>query len=878
MTEPAPPENRGAAGDPIPDADRIEAPAARRKLSDWRWLLGQLTCVLRWGVANFVIVWDTLVLRAWIAVLVTAILAALFLWADQTPDLLLGIMFDIDLGQFHVLSGEQLQAGVRRYAAFWIASVSLVAVLGLTVRITGVPRDQLSGSGQDPKMLEPVRLCAWVIVVLATIIMHSAALQTLRRAPGEPLLVSIVVLVCCGIRWAPGKEFRGKSVLLWSSGIVAAAFCASMLFTEGMNERWSLTFFVRWAEWATITAIVLAALFAGAKQTVAWPRALLGLLWVLLALIVYAGPVELPQQIGSLATALSHIAFITASAAALICVARRWIFAGRRSDIAVVLAVIAAIWWSGSSEKIGQEQLAGQPGAAPAVKQESDTKTLAYAIHADGGGLRAALFTATILSLADDLTCGRFGTHVFAASGVSGGALGIATWAMLRQELVSAQKSEASAWSECKAADVPALVKRLSLPQPRQQLNIPSPLTKLVYGTLVRDHLAAPLAAMLTPELPFSRNAHRGQALVDSWQASALQAIRKELADRSSPEGYTINLGRLDAGLKVRPKLIFTATDADSGDRVVMSNIDWEGYAAFKNMQLGVAALNSARFPIISPPGVIRTPIGWRRVVDGGFYDNSGAASLRQILIDASTYANEPLPQHLKTLRNDSPPEVMRPPIGWTLVVDRAFYDNSRAASLREILIAASAHTPEPMPAHLRTLRIDGNPSDGLDTTCETFADVLLKKHYTPVRSIWKYGPAPLRSTKDGVPTADSVPSFNGLSSLSAFWNARSARSREAVQSLKSTELRGIVETELHPFSENPLAEFDSVCVDQLPDEAVANDSERQCVAHNQAMCLAAANAHFGPLGWYLSNAAALDIMNWASHVLAESPFLREQL
>ncbi|MGX1322056.1 hypothetical protein AB7M17_005509 [Bradyrhizobium sp. USDA 377] len=823
MTEPAVPENCAAPGDPTPDGDRSDASTAR-KLPEYRSLLGRAVCVAQWAVAGLVAVWDTLVLRAWIAAIVTALLALLFLGFDQTSDLLLGIMYDIDSGQVGVLSGEQPWAGVWRYLAFWVASMLLIAVLGLATRITGAPRDRPSDSGNDEKILERVRPCAWLIVVLSTVIMHASALQTLPRAQGEPYLVSIVILVCCGIPWAAGKQFKGKTILLWSLAIATAAFYAWVMFKEGTNERWSLIFFVRWMEWITIAVIAIVAWFAWPKQAIGWPGLVLGVLWVVLALVVYARSVQLPQQIGSLATALSHIAFITASAAALIYIARRWTFAGRRPDIAIVLVLIAVVWWSLSNERIGQEKLASQPAATSAVKQASDTKRSAYAIHADGGGLRAALFTATILSLADDITCGRFGTHVFAASGVSGGALGIATWAMLRQELVSAQESEASAWSECKTADIPALVKQAPLQPPGKWFNVPLPLTNLVYGTLVRDHLAGPLAAMLTPEQPFSRNAHRGQALVDSWQASALRTIREKLPNRSSPEGYTINLGQLDAGLKARPKLIFTATDADSGNRVVMSNIGWKPYAAFKNMQIGVAALNSARFPIISPPGVIHTPKGGMRVVDGGFYDNSGAASLR------------------------------------------------------EILLAASAHKSAPMPKQLRTLRIDGNPLEDPDARCEKFADLLLEKKYTPVRSIWKYGPAPHRSPKHDVPTADSVPSFSGLSSLSAYWNARSARSREAVRSVNSTELRGIVKTVLDPFSENPLTKFDPACIDRLPEAAEADDAARKCVALNQFICLASANARFGPLGWYLSNAAALDIMNWAYYVLMDSAFLRNQL
>jgi hypothetical protein len=90
------------------------------------------------------------------------------------------------------------------------------------------------------------------------------------------------------------------------------------------------------------------------------------------------------------------------------------------------------------------------------------------------------------------------------------------------------------------------------------------------------------------------------------------------------------------------------------------------------------------------------------------------------------------------------------------------------------------------------------------------------------------------------------------------------------------------VETVLEPFSENPLTKFDSACIDRLPESAPesadADDPAQKCVALNQFVCLASANARFGPLGWYLSTAAALDIVNWAYYVLMDSPFLSNQL
>ena len=56
-----------------------------------------------------------------------------------------------------------------------------------------------------------------------------------------------------------------------------------------------------------------------------------------------------------------------------------------------------------------------------------------FFVAAAGGGLRAAYWTATMLAAADDQTCGEFGRHVYAYSGVSGGSLGIGVYLAQRQ-------------------------------------------------------------------------------------------------------------------------------------------------------------------------------------------------------------------------------------------------------------------------------------------------------------------------------------------------------------------------------------------------------------------------------------------------------------
>jgi len=64
-------------------------------------------------------------------------------------------------------------------------------------------------------------------------------------------------------------------------------------------------------------------------------------------------------------------------------------------------------------------------------------------VAAEGGASRSAWWSAHVLGVLDDLTQGRFGERVFAASGISGGSLGVATWVALRRDQIDAKVTSA---------------------------------------------------------------------------------------------------------------------------------------------------------------------------------------------------------------------------------------------------------------------------------------------------------------------------------------------------------------------------------------------------------------------------------------------------
>jgi len=132
----------------------------------------------------------------------------------------------------------------------------------------------------------------------------------------------------------------------------------------------------------------------------------------------------------------------------------------------------------------------------------------------------------------------------------------------------------------------------------------------------------------------------------------------------------TMNTGRLEEGFdrlwdgdRRAPNLFLNATEADSAERAVFSNVSLAGadggiqaYADRAPLRLSTAMMLSARFPYISP----EARAGDYRFVDGGYFDNSGAATLLDVVrairaaaaklevadrtpIVALTIANEPV-------------------------------------------------------------------------------------------------------------------------------------------------------------------------------------------------------------------------------------------
>ncbi len=309
-----------------------------------------------------------------------------------------------------------------------------------------------------------------------------------------------------------------------------------------------------------------------------------------------------------------------------------------------------------------------------------------FVIAAQGGGIYAASAAATFLSRMQD-QCPAFARHVFAISGVSGGAVGSALFNATLEGPPTPKDLARPPPPECTlpaAADPRDTL--LTVAQGRRPTQSES-----LRWVLTQDHLS-PVLAMLTPEyfdkLTFSAlsRLHRvvtGGRSVDRhlvWnaidqfdsvgfdviveprltRAKALEASlacavntrpRSRTLKRCAAPAIREGLGPYADQFKhhaARPALLLNTTFVETGQRVSFSpfplkDLNDKLLLSFSDLQfqhdspdgtddttLAEAAVASARFPGLMPALALDSPLKTNQTwnfVDGGYADNSGAAT-----------------------------------------------------------------------------------------------------------------------------------------------------------------------------------------------------------------------------------------------------------
>ena len=290
-------------------------------------------------------------------------------------------------------------------------------------------------------------------------------------------------------------------------------------------------------------------------------------------------------------------------------------------------------------------------------------------VAAAGGASRAAYFVASTLGLFMDLSCDpagqqmldgnkdkkqvlpcntagtpAFANQLFAISGVSGGSLGAAVFSSV---LKAHQEAGNPAGAPCQ--DRPSRFwfhagQPLGWRDCMQEIISEDFLSPAIIGLAFRD---------LLPFLGFS---DRAALLEDLW----IEAFRKFVPDKSSASGGAPLQGMAAAfdsfapnsSTAWRPLLILNGTSVATGDRILTSHLAFAsapkpvfsdaydfrdifklGATSTGAVSLATAVTNSARFPLISPQGVLRNKEGdtLDRVVDGGYFENYGITTAQEI-------------------------------------------------------------------------------------------------------------------------------------------------------------------------------------------------------------------------------------------------------
>ena len=268
-------------------------------------------------------------------------------------------------------------------------------------------------------------------------------------------------------------------------------------------------------------------------------------------------------------------------------------------------------------------------------------------VAAEGGASRSALWSAHVLGVLDQLSDGRFGDRVFAASGISGGSLGVATWVAARRPAAgppgAPRSADGPATPGTAAPAGPPPPAACEPPRVREQ---PALVRQACF--LGRDFIAPVLGYLLGVDLlqrvwPWPVPAwDRSRGLEDSWAQDWRVLFARDEFGRPLMDLY--RRPAPEQGLRVdRPVLLLNSASALRGRPVLQSPLqlhDPEVDDLFApglrsaGLSLAGAVHNSARFPYVSPGGDVTTLDGRLQdtLVDGGYVENSGALALAALV------------------------------------------------------------------------------------------------------------------------------------------------------------------------------------------------------------------------------------------------------
>jgi hypothetical protein len=281
-----------------------------------------------------------------------------------------------------------------------------------------------------------------------------------------------------------------------------------------------------------------------------------------------------------------------------------------------------------------------------------------YVVAAEGGGIYAAFRTATFLATLQD-ECPRFSHHLFAISSVSGGSVGAAVYSgLLRKVKQGDERFQPNSGCVKVGANTGGLF-----------------FNDLAEDILKDDFLSPVLAAFLFPDFlqkflffpisQFDRSIALEKSLETSWDRQTWKyrakfperwvddanPLRESFADqwnsKSDVPALFINTTEIESG-RGRAFAPF-AIQTSEVSSFPLSGLNTGNDAAGLDipLRLSTAAVISARFPWLTPPGsFLQTgQVAKVHLVDGGYLDNSGVVTALAIVREMEAALNEMSPR-----------------------------------------------------------------------------------------------------------------------------------------------------------------------------------------------------------------------------------------
>ena len=253
-------------------------------------------------------------------------------------------------------------------------------------------------------------------------------------------------------------------------------------------------------------------------------------------------------------------------------------------------------------------------------------KYAVYFVMSNGGASRSGYWTAGVLGRIEDASLAinpshRFSDHIFCLSGTSGGGVGVAAFFSLLRD----KEHRLKPYYDSSARDY-----------------------------LSKDYFTYTFARMLGPDyfnyiFHFSSVADRAAALEMSFERST-QSVDTPYYQLPFNEPFS-NFPAMRNGKTYLPILCVNTTRMQDGNPGLVTNLNISGDTGIFNQRVDVvnlltkdqdisitsAAILGARFPYLSPAG----RIGNNYFVDGGYFDNSGAGVVQEMMRGIMNYAND---------------------------------------------------------------------------------------------------------------------------------------------------------------------------------------------------------------------------------------------